>query len=659
MARGFAHASPSRLALVALALFAVALIGCAQDPTLDLRRWTLVPPSGVAVEVFAPGHWDALLPREPCSYELRATVELPDAWRGRVVTLAIPFFFGVSTLQANGVDAFAIDAPFEGSYRAYGPQSFRIPADATRAATLSLALRVEHTFQRSAWMESVPRLSPTERGDAAYRRARTFNHTTSLVMMGVLAWLPLLYLLMYVVDRRRPQVLWFVLLAAGAIGYGLLLEGVGAHAGTREMPIVLAFVAAGPLAFARFFEPYFGWAPMPAVLRVGVPAVSVVAITVLGGPFVASSYAVPLLTAMAVVTCAYAMTKLARELRRDRDPFAAAAFLFAWSLFLLLPTDPLWLLGFDAGPYRLFPLASIVYCATQAIVLGRDHSRSLVEADRLNAELQGQIGALERRNREVGHLNDELRRQISARSRELADSLARGAPIPIAAQRLAPGDVLAERYRIVREIGRGGMGIVYAGERITDGRKVAVKALSGNKVAGAGLARFAREAQITAEIAHPNLVALLDVEMSPTAGLYLVMELVEGASLVDRVSSFGDVAFARTVLGGVARGLAALHARGIVHRDLKPANVLLAESASGPLAKIADFGIARLGDATTDGGAASEGVASPLADTMAPPGSNPSLTGTGVLIGTRSTWPRSSRAARRTRSRRRTCGASA
>jgi serine/threonine protein kinase len=171
----------------------------------------------------------------------------------------------------------------------------------------------------------------------------------------------------------------------------------------------------------------------------------------------------------------------------------------------------------------------------------------------------------------------------------------------------------------VRSIGSGGMGAVYEVERVADSHPLALKVLT--RVADpAALARFAREAQTAAEIDHPNIVSVLDIDISRSGMLFLVMELVPGASLSAEREHYGEMEWALTMLRQIASALAAMHARGIIHRDLKPGNVLL----NGKTVKIADFGLAALLDEA------------PLADThLAVAGEDsPSLTRTGAIIGT-------------------------
>jgi serine/threonine protein kinase len=231
-----------------------------------------------------------------------------------------------------------------------------------------------------------------------------------------------------------------------------------------------------------------------------------------------------------------------------------------------------------------------------AFALLRDHLRSLSHADKLNAELGSRIAALEATHKEVELLNDELRRQIAARSRQLVDSLAKtDGTMELPRFVLLPGDVVENRYRVVRLLGEGGMGSVHEVERLVDGNHFAMKLLSvvNDPVARA---RFAREAQIAANVKHTNVVSLVDFDVAREGFLFLVMELVEGATLREVRKRALDVPWTLFVLAQVADGLDAIHAQGIVHRDLKPANVLISRGSDGrrPLVKITDFGVSSL-----------------------------------------------------------------
>jgi serine/threonine-protein kinase len=150
------------------------------------------------------------------------------------------------------------------------------------------------------------------------------------------------------------------------------------------------------------------------------------------------------------------------------------------------------------------------------------------------------------------------------------------------------------RYRIVSEIGRGAMGVVYLGVDESLGRQVAIKTIlaSFEAVEQAGyLARFRQEAKAVGGLNHPSIITVY--EFGDEKGVaYLVMEYLEGKDLRALIDSRGlDLAAAVDVAAQVAGGLAFAHSRGIVHRDVKPGNVMVGD---GNRAKIMDFGIARV-----------------------------------------------------------------
>ncbi|MDI3285529.1 serine/threonine-protein kinase [Polyangium sp. 15x6] len=160
------------------------------------------------------------------------------------------------------------------------------------------------------------------------------------------------------------------------------------------------------------------------------------------------------------------------------------------------------------------------------------------------------------------------------------------------------GDLVAGRYRLLRPIGRGAMGTVWAGRHELLGRDFALKFASLPVRAGPDArARFLREAQAIGRLRHPNVVDVADFgEVAPGGGLYLAMELLEGQSLAARIEEQGALrpAEAVAIAAEIARGLAAAHAAGIVHRDIKPENIFLARGMRGGLVpKLLDFGISK------------------------------------------------------------------
>src|SRR5690606_13848742 len=153
-------------------------------------------------------------------------------------------------------------------------------------------------------------------------------------------------------------------------------------------------------------------------------------------------------------------------------------------------------------------------------------------------------------------------------------------------------ELVAGRYRVGRLLGAGASGRVHQAVDEVTGRAVALKLLAATAAQGSpAWERFAREARLAASLHHPNLVEVLDVS---TAGGYLVMELMVGGSLEDRLED-GPMAPAqvRRLALELLAGLGLAHERGVIHRDVKPANVFLDARGS---AKLGDFGVAHLLD---------------------------------------------------------------
>ena len=163
---------------------------------------------------------------------------------------------------------------------------------------------------------------------------------------------------------------------------------------------------------------------------------------------------------------------------------------------------------------------------------------------------------------------------------------------------------LADRYRIRREIGQGGMATVYLADDLRHGREVAVKVLRDEMAASLGAERFLREIQTVAQLSHPHIIPLYD-SGEQDGLLFYVMPFVEGESLRALLARAGPLAIAQAlqIAREVADGLAYAHRRRVIHRDIKPDNIML----SGGHGLIADYGIARTlsttaGDALTQAG---------------------------------------------------------
>ena len=152
------------------------------------------------------------------------------------------------------------------------------------------------------------------------------------------------------------------------------------------------------------------------------------------------------------------------------------------------------------------------------------------------------------------------------------------------------GTVLSDRYRLGRELGRGGMATVYLAQDLKHGRDVAVKILKAEVSASLAHDRFLREIEIAARLNHPHIVALFDSGADGDT-LYYVMPCITGESLRallvrDKVLSVPE---SLRLTHQIASALGHAHANGVVHRDIKPENILLSDG----IAVVADFGISR------------------------------------------------------------------
>lgn len=156
------------------------------------------------------------------------------------------------------------------------------------------------------------------------------------------------------------------------------------------------------------------------------------------------------------------------------------------------------------------------------------------------------------------------------------------------------GALIAGRYRVLRKLGEGGMGIVYEAEQQPLQRHVALKVLAPNSDAE-DRERFVREARAASRLHHPNIATVYDFGHAES-GPFLAMELIEGKTIRELLVPGEPMNWERahTLATQVARGLAAAHHLGIVHRDIKPANLIVQKSADQEQVKILDFGLANL-----------------------------------------------------------------
>lgn len=168
------------------------------------------------------------------------------------------------------------------------------------------------------------------------------------------------------------------------------------------------------------------------------------------------------------------------------------------------------------------------------------------------------------------------------------------AAAPASDAEVGAGSVLAGRYRLVRLVGRGGMGSVWEGEHLTLHTPVAVKLINPGSADERARARFLREAQAAAGLRSPHVVQIFDYGVHESTP-YIAMELLTGETLADRLDREGRLSPAMTLelATHVVRAVARAHEGELVHRDLKPDNIFIVASDAGEIAKVLDFGIAK------------------------------------------------------------------
>lgn len=164
---------------------------------------------------------------------------------------------------------------------------------------------------------------------------------------------------------------------------------------------------------------------------------------------------------------------------------------------------------------------------------------------------------------------------------------------------LAVGDILQGRYRIVREIGAGGMGTVYEGENLRICRRVAIKVMrAADEPSTELLARFEREAQIASQIPSDHITEVLDLGELDDGQLFIVMEYLAGQSLAARLDRLGRLPPRELVglLRQILVALSAAHRAGVIHRDIKPDNIFILDEKAGhsDFIKLLDFGVSKL-----------------------------------------------------------------
>jgi len=158
------------------------------------------------------------------------------------------------------------------------------------------------------------------------------------------------------------------------------------------------------------------------------------------------------------------------------------------------------------------------------------------------------------------------------------------------------GQVLDGRYRIIRKLGEGGMGEVFAAEHVHIEKRFAIKLLRPEIVSNPeAVTRFRQEARSSSSIGHRNIIAVEDFGQLADGRIYMCMELLNGAALNDMLTQPMPVDRLLNILIQTGHGLAAAHAKGIIHRDMKPENVFVTIGPNGEdIPKLLDFGIAKV-----------------------------------------------------------------
>jgi serine/threonine protein kinase len=174
----------------------------------------------------------------------------------------------------------------------------------------------------------------------------------------------------------------------------------------------------------------------------------------------------------------------------------------------------------------------------------------------------------------------------------------KASPDRAAEQRRMVGRIIDQKYRVIAAIGEGGMSSIYESEHLGLDRRVAIKVLHPSLADDPeAVARLRHEAKVVSTIGHPNICEVLDLGRTANGSPYLVMELLVGESLAERIKDVGAIPFNELapLMKQVLRALDAAHDKGILHRDLKPENVFIEEerNTGAPSAKLLDFGISK------------------------------------------------------------------
>jgi serine/threonine protein kinase len=182
------------------------------------------------------------------------------------------------------------------------------------------------------------------------------------------------------------------------------------------------------------------------------------------------------------------------------------------------------------------------------------------------------------------------------------------------------GDLLDGKYRIESKIGQGGCGVVFQATHLELNRPVAIKVLHNAPKDSQAMARFRVEGIASCRVKHPNAVSVFDFCAVDQRLPYLVLELLHGNSLQDELLRYRALSVKRCVeiFVPICGALAQAHQAGIVHRDIKPSNIFLHKTATGPIPKLLDFGMAKMAEADSQAAQTAKGFVVGTLSYMAP-----------------------------------------
>jgi serine/threonine-protein kinase len=605
------------LCWAAAALLAAALLAaCGPTGAQPVTEVTVHVPGQAAQSARLPAYLDraGLVPGAAVTYRLDAEVTLAPRLRGQRLILVIPSLSARARASADGEKLVVVRGDETAGYRVRPPLAWAVPPRLTADGHLGLSVAVDHTWSQSAWITAAPELVPPGEGLGRATWVDRVNLPIATASFVVIVSIGLLMIWVSLVDRRSRTSRLFAVQALTAAFAPAQVLGLTIFLGPVEIPLMASMVVLS-ITFAQFYTAEFFGRPAPSRAWWWACAACVSVIWMWSSPFQASDVGVPACVGYLTVGLV-AVNVRVLSLPRTSRSWSTWLYLATWStLAVTAPPDMLAWVGLAdlLGGARTSVVGLLLFPFMLELLLNRQQLTTLNHA---NSRLAHQVDDLERHRTEIETLNLELRRQVAERATQLHAALllsnrgAQSAPV------LAAGEIVQERYRVVRPVGSGGMGTVYEVERLSDQRRLALKLA--REVSGEALARMAREAQTALAVAHPNVVTMVDVDVSSAGFLYLVMELVDGTSLAQVRERFGRRDFALPVLAQLADGLAALHEKSVLHRDLKPANVLLAASTNGaPLVKISDFGIALVPEPLAEGSV--PGLTAALARVTTPP----------------------------------------